>query len=274
MGHAIPRWSWAAFLAIAFTVTGARVYSQEPGRQASYTAEKLDAILKDWVTASSQIKSLKAKFKRIDHRPLHVPTEYDYDVRWKSSGLGYVNIEQIARKRPSEFDARIVWTGTEVWEYHVPKKEITVWKDKNLRDHEAFRLWLRSTGWGRFAGNQFDSIFLALGNPKGFEPLTFLIGMQEVVDRRQFTFELFDKSDPERLVIRATLVNPAQNTTFDHIFITLDRDRHLPIAVEYQKGLGGRDSRQFTLVAIALDQPIDDGAFRPEKPAGWTFKAP
>ena len=118
---------------------------------------------------------------------------------------------------------RIVWTGREVWEYRVPKKEITVWKGEDLRDHEVFRLWLRSTGWGRFAGNQFDTIFLALGNPKVFEPLTFVIGMKEVVDRRQFTFELFDRSDPERLVIRATLINPAQNTTFDHIFITLDR---------------------------------------------------
>ena len=107
-----------------------------------------------------------------------------------------------------------------------------------------------------------------------FEPLTFVIGMKEVVDRRQFTFELFDRSDPERLVIRATLINPAQNTTFDHIFITLDRARFLPVAIEYQKGWGGKDSRQFTLVSIELDQPIDDSAFVPQKPAGWTIKAP
>jgi hypothetical protein len=259
---------------VVVTVTDSRAFAQQPFDQVPFADAKFNAILEGWLTASSQVKTLTAKFKRIDRRPLHAPTEYEYQIRWKNSGLASISIEQTGRKRPSEFDARIVWTGSEVWEYRVPKKEITVYKDKDLRDHEVFRLWLRSTGWGRFAGNQFDTIFLALGNPKVFEPLTFVIGMKEVVDRRQFTFELFDRSDPERLVIRATLINPAQNTTFDHIFITLDRARFLPVAIEYQKGWGGKDSRQFTLVSIELDRPIDDSVFVPQKPAGWTFKAP
>ena len=262
------------FLTVVVALTGSRAFPQQPGKRSSYAAAELDAILRDWVAASSHIKTLSAKFKRVDRRPLHGSTEYTYDMRWKSSGQAYVNIEQTGRKRPSEFEARIVWTGREIWEYRAPKKEITVWKEKDLRDYEVFRIWMRSTGWGRFVGNQFDLIFLTLGNPKGFDPLPFLVGMKEIVERKQFTFELIDESDPERPVIRATLVNPAQNTTFDHILITLDRERRLPIAVEYQKGLGGRDSRQFVLVAIELDRPMDDGVFVPEKPVGWTFKAP
>jgi len=274
MSYAMIKRSGIAVLAIALAVTGDRAFAQQQGKPANVTTTELNAILNNWATNSSRIKTLSAKFKRIDRRPLHAATEYDYEICWKSSGLASISIEQTGRKRTSEFDARIVWTGREVWEYRIPKKEITVWKGEDLRDHETFRLWLRSTGWGRFAGNQFDTIFLALGNPKVFEPLTFLIGMKEVVDRRQFTFELFDQSDPERLVIRATLINPGQNTTFDHIFITLDRARFLPVAIEYQKGWGGKDGRQFALVSIELDQPIDDSLFVPQKPAGWTFKAP
>jgi hypothetical protein len=143
---------------------------------------------------------------------------------------------------------------------------------KEFRDHEAFRSWIRSTGWGRFIGNQFDTIILPLGNPKGFDPLPFLIGKKEVMARKQSTFELFDESDPERLVIRATLKNPEQNTTFDHILITLDRQRRLPVAVEYQRGWGGKDSRQFKLVEIQLDQPIDEGVFLPTKPKAGRSK--
>ena len=273
MGHATTRWIGVAVLTVAFVVTGDRAFPQQQGKPTAASSDKLNAIISDWAANSSQIKTLAVKVKRIDRRPLHTSTEFNYDIRWKSSGLASVAMEQAGRKRPSEFDERLVWTGNEVWEYRVAKKEIKVWKKEDVGDYEMFRLWIRSSGWGRFMGNQFDSIFPALGNPKGIDPLPFVVGMKEIVARKQFKFELFDETDPERVVVKATLTDPSQNTTFDHIFITLNRKRHLPIAVEYQKGWGGKDSRQYTLVAVQLDQPIDDGLFVPKKLAGWTMKS-
>ena len=95
--------------------------------------------------------------------------------------------------------------------------------------------------------------------------------MAETVAKKRFKFELLENSDTNGVVVRATPLEPALDTTYDHILITLDRERHLPVAVEYQKGWRGNDSRRYTLLAVKLDQPIDEASFVPLTIKGWTI---
>ena len=97
MSYAMIKRSGIAVLAIALAVTGDRAFAQQQGEPANVTTTELNAILHNWVTNSSQIKTLSAKFKRIDRRPFHAATEYDYEIRWKSSGLASIRIEQMGR---------------------------------------------------------------------------------------------------------------------------------------------------------------------------------
>ena len=130
------------------------------------------------------------------------------------------------------------------------------------------------SGWGRFVGNQFDFIFPALGNPKEIDPLPFFVGMKSILARKSFRFELLDDPDPDRLILRATPLTEALKPLFDHVLITLDSDRHLPVAVEYQRGWRGRIAWRVSLIAVKLDQPISDDKFVAQKPKGWAIKSP
>ena len=197
-----------------------------------------------------------------------------YDINWKDSGQAAVIIKEAGRKNGPDFVDRIVWTGHEVWDFNPRKKEVDVYTKEKLKDYEAFRAMMLISGWGRFVGNQFDFIFPALGNPKEIDPLPFFVGMKTTLARKLFRFELLEDSDPDRLVVRATPLTDFQKQLYDHVLITLDRERHLPVAVEYQRGWRGRDSRHYTLVAIKLDQPISDDKFVTQKPKGWAIKSP
>ena len=90
--------------------------------------------------------------------------------------------------------------------------------------------------------------------------------MKTTIARKLYSFELLEDSDPDRLVVRATPRNEALKQLYDHVLITLDRERHLPVAVEYQRGWRGMDSRHYTLVAIKLDQPISDDKLSVKRP--------
>jgi hypothetical protein len=274
MGHVISRRTGVIVLAITFTVSGARAFPQFRGTATPARAEDLNAVVNAWVESSARIKTLSAKFSRKDsRRTVYGSRELYYDIRWKDSGQAVLSIAHAARDDQSEFLERIVWTDKEVWDYLGYKKTIERWTKEQIGGYQEFRDSTREAWSGRFMGNQFDLIFPPLGNPKEIDPLPFLVGMKEIVAKKQFKFELFEDSDPDRLVVRATPLDPVLKSAYDHVFITLDRERHLPIAVEYQRGWRSNDSRRYTLLAIKLNQPIDDASFMPQKPEGWVIKS-
>ncbi len=273
MGHVMIRRIRVAILAIAVTVAGVRAFPQQGSASSPAGSVELNTVLDMWVENSSRIKTLSATFGRKNSRPFVGSMDLTYEINWKDSGQAVVTIELPTRKDRSEFVERIVWTGREVWQYNPRRKEITVWTKDELGSYELFRQSIQNSGWGWFVGNQFDFIFPALSNPKDIDPLPFLVGMKETVAKKRFKFELLENSDANGLVVRATPLDPTLNTTYDHILVTLDRERHLPVVVEYQKGWRGKDSRRYTLVAIKLDRQIDDASFVPQKPKGWTIKS-
>jgi outer membrane lipoprotein-sorting protein len=264
----------AAALAIAFTLTGVSAFAQQGGKETTAQYDQLSPIMDTWVQNSSRIKTLSARFSRKDRRPGFATRELIYDIRWKNSGLASLKIESTGPKDESEYLQRIVWTGRDVWQYEGDHKEIRVWTTEDLVQYDNFRKGIQGSWRGRFMGNEFDFIFPSLGNPNEIDPLPFFVGMDETVVKNQFKFKLTEGSDPNHPVVRATPIDPALKSTYDHILITLDSVRRLPIAVEYQRGWRGKDSRQYTLLAIELDRPIDDATFVPQKPKDSKIKSP
>ncbi|HEX4070437.1 MAG TPA: hypothetical protein VHX68_04690 [Planctomycetaceae bacterium] len=264
----------AAVLTVTCSLTAVRAFPPPPARPTAAKAEDLNAILSDWAENSSRIKTLSAQLSRNDRRPLLGSMNLIYDFNWKDTGQAVVIIKEAGHKKGPNFVDRIVWTGQEVWQFNPRKKEVEVYTKDRLKDYEVFRAMILTSGWGRFVGNQFDFIFPALGNPKEIDPLPFFVGMKATLARKSFRFELVDDGDPDRLVVRATPLSEALKQIYDHVLITLDRERHLPVAVEYQRGWRGRDTRHYTLVAVKLDQPINDDLFVAQKPNGWKFKTP
>jgi hypothetical protein len=273
MGHVMIRRIGAAVLAVTCSMTAVRAFPPPQARPTPARAEELNAVLTAWAENSSRIKTLSAQLSRQDRRPLFGSMNLIYDINWQNSGQAAVNIKESGRKNGPDFVDRIVWTGQEVWRYNPRKKEIDVFADERLKDYEVFRAMMLTSGWAKLVGNQFDFIFPALGNPKEIDPLPFFVGMKTALARKLFRFELLEDSDPDQLVVRATPLTEFQKQLYDQVLITLDRERHLPVAVEYQRGWHGRDSRHYTLVAIKLDQPISDGVFVAQKPKGWAIKS-
>jgi hypothetical protein len=274
MEHVMSRRIGAAVLAVTCSITAVRAFPPPSAGPTPARAEDLNAILTAWAENSSRIKTLSAQLSRKDRRPLLGSMNLIYDISWKDSGQATVNIKESGRKNGPDFVDRIVWTGHQVWRFNPRKKEIDVFAAEALKDYEGFRAMMLASGWAKFVGNQFDFIFPALGNPKEIDPLPFFVGMKTTLATKRYKFELFEDSDPDRLVLRATPLTEALKQLYDHVLITLDRDRHLPVAVEYQRGWRGRDSRHYTLVAIKLDQPISDDKFVAQKPKGWAIKTP
>jgi hypothetical protein len=101
-----------------------------------------------------------------------------------------------------------------------------------------------------------------------------LIDMREIVARKQFAFELAPSAKPDQIIVRATPLKHRENSLYHDVMITLDKERCLPVALEYQRGLRGRDTRHFTLLEVQLDQPIDDASLEPEVPKGWRVQSP
>jgi hypothetical protein len=274
MGQVMIRRIGAAVLVVTCSMTVVRAFPPPQSKPTPAKAEDLNAILSDWAENSSHIKSLSAQLSRKDRRPLLGSMNLVYDINWKDSGQAAVNIKEVGHKIGPDFVDRIVWTGREVWRFNPRKKEIDVYTAEKLKDYADFRAMMLASGWAKFVGNQFDFIFPALGNPKEIDPLPFFVGMKTTLARKLFRFELLEDSDPDRLVLRATPLTETLKQLYDHVLITLDRERHLPVAVEYQRGWRGRDSRHYTLVAIKLDQPIMDDIFVAQKPKGWSIQSP
>ncbi len=258
----------------AIALAGTPVFSQDSRRPAPKQNAELPVILDTWVRNSSQIKTLSAKFLRHDHRPAFGHQEYVFEVRWKDSGKAVINIEAMLKKDKKTELERIVWTTHDVWQYQARNKEIMHWSMEQVGEYEEFRSMLTYYWAGRMTGNQFDLIFTSLRSPKDVDPLPFLIDMREIVAKKQFAFELAESAKPNQIVVRATPLKHDQKSLYKDVMITLDKERCLPVALEYQRGHRGHDTRHYTLLEVQLDQPIDDAALEPNIPKGWRVQSP
>lgn len=259
---------------LTIVLAGPPVFSQSSRTPAPRQNAELPVILETWVRSSSQIKTLSAKFLRHDHRPAFGHQEYLFEVRWKDSGKAMINIEAVVKQDKRMELERIVWTAHDVWQYEARKKEIRHWSMEQVGEYEEFRSMLTDYWAGRMTGNQFDLIFTSLSSPKNVDPLPFLIDMQEVVAKKQFAFELAASANPDQIVVRATPLQHDQKALYNDVMITLDKKRCLPVALEYQRGRRGHDTRRYTLLEVQLDQPIDDAVLEPEIPKGWRVQSP
>jgi outer membrane lipoprotein-sorting protein len=264
----------AAFALLAIALATPRAFTQSSRAPAPKKAGDLSVILDTWVRNSAQIKTLSAKFLRHDHRPVFGHQEYIYEARWKDSGKAVINIEEVMNHGKQTELERIVWTARDVWQYEAHKKEVLHWSLEQAADYEEFRSMLTHYWAGRMAGNQFDLIFTSLKSPKAVDPLPFLIDMQEIVAKKQFGFELAAGAKPGQIVVRARPLQHDQKSLYSDVMITLDKERCLPVAIEYQRGLRAKDTRHYTLLEVQLNKPIDDAAFEPKVPTGWKVQSP
>jgi outer membrane lipoprotein-sorting protein len=264
----------AALAVITIALSGPLAFSQDFRTPAAKKTGELSKILDTWMRNSSQIKTLSARFRRYDHRPGFGHQEYLYEVRWKDSGKAAINIQAVESHGKMTVVERVIWTTHDVWQYEPRKKEILHWSMEQVSDYEGFRSMLTHHWAGRMTGNQFDLIFTALRSPKDVDPLPFLIDMREIVAKKRFAFELAPSANPDQIVIRATPLSHDQKSLYNDIVITLDKERCLPVALEYQRGIRGRDTRRFTILEVRLDQPIDDAELAPEIPKGWRVQSP
>jgi len=272
MANVKLRGATLAVMMIALSVS--RAFSQDSSKPAPPRNAELQTILDTWGRNSSQIKTLSAKFLRHDHRPGFGHQEYVYEVRWKDSGRAMINIEALVKQDKKIEMERVVWTTHDVWQYEARKKEVVHWSMEQVGEYEEFRSMLTDYWASRLAGNQFDLIFTSLRSPKDVDPLPFLIDMREIVAKKQFAFELTRSANPDQIVVRATPLQHDQKSLYNDVMITLDKERCLPVALEYQRGRRGRDTRHYTLLDVQLDQPIDDAALEPEIPNGWRVQSP
>jgi hypothetical protein len=262
-----------ALTVLTIALAGPRAFSQDSRNPAPERTAELSVILDTWARNSSQVKTFSAKFLRRDHRPGFGNQEYLYEVRWKDSGKAAIKIQTVeSRGKLSEL-ARVIWTTRDVWQYEARKKEIVHWSMEQIGDYEAFRSMLTHYWAGRMAGNQFDLIFTALRSPKDVDPLPFLIDMREIMAKKQFAFEIAESAVPNQVAVRATPLKHDQKSLYNDVLITLDKERCLPVALEYQRGRRGRETRHFTLLEVQLDQPIDDAALEPKIPKGWRVQS-
>jgi outer membrane lipoprotein-sorting protein len=261
-------------LAVVFAAREAAAQDSPISEPRKAEAAELDGIVDTWVKNSAQIKTLSAKFLRHDHRGSFGHQEYLYDLRWKYTGKATIEIEAVVHQGKTTELERVVWTGHDVWQYVPRKKEVVHWSMEQIGEYQGFRSTLTDYWAGRRAGSQFDLILRLLHTAKGVDPLPFLIDMREIVAKKQFAFELAQSANPDQIVVRATPLLPEQKSLYDEVMITLDKERCLPVAIEYQRGRRTKDTRHYTLLEVQLDPPIDDSTFDPEIPKGWKVQSP
>jgi outer membrane lipoprotein-sorting protein len=56
------------------------------------------------------------------------------------------------------------------------------------------------------------------------------------------------------------------------VVITLDRERFLPIALEYHSGRNGREILHYRFLELTIDRALADDVFEPQRPEGWKIK--
>ena len=275
MRHLKSRCALAISLAVAVGVTTAACAQspkqQPPGR------DDLSEVLAAWSRSSSQINSISTQFARTGKGLGFGTVEYRYTLKWRKTGQAVLDVVEMKRKNRTEPVERLAWTGTgkEVWLYHTYKKEIEIMQPDEVQDYAQFREWMKTMPLPSFLlGNRFDLIFPALRDPKEIDPLPFLIGFNDVTARKRFRFELFESTDPKRLVIRATPLEPLLKLSYSSVLITLHSERFLPVSLEYHTGRGGREILRYTFLAVSIDPVLADSLFEPRKPEGWKFQAP
>ncbi len=263
----------AVSLALALAATTAAC-AQSPKQQPP-ARDDLSEVLAAWSRSSSQINSISTQFARTGRGLGFGTVEYRYTLKWKKNGQAVLDVVEVRRKNKTDPVYRFLWTGKEVWFYHTYKKEIEVMQPSEVQGYAEFRDWMKTMPLPRFLlGSRFDLIFPALRDPKEIDPLQFLIGFSDVTQRKRFRFELLESTDPRRLIIRATPLEPLLKLSYSSVLITLHSERFLPVSLEYHTGSGGREILRYTFLAVSIDPVFADSSFEPRKPEGWKFQAP
>lgn len=235
---------------------------------------KMEAVLNEWAARSAEVKSLDAKFERIDRKPLWdngKPTTYRGRALLQSPNKACINIEKIVppdkKGVDTEFYERIVCTGREVYHYTAPTVQIFVYPlDAAVRGHalEEGPLPFLFDMKVDEARRRYHMTY------EGEDDSEFNISIEplQAIDRENFTRAQIYLNKRTYLPNSLKLYHPNGKDTESYLFSTIERNKEL----RQSNFAGGDWGKPWKVVkADALPdrapRPVADNARPPAKQA-------
>lgn len=194
---------------------------------------KMEAVLREWAARSAEVKTLDAKFERIDRKPLWdngKPTTYRGRALLQSPNKACINIEKIVppdkKGVDTEFYERIVCTGKDVFHYTAATTQIFVYPlDAAVRGHALeegplpFLFDMRVDE----AKRRYHMTY------NGEDDIQFNITIEplQAIDRENFTLAKIYLNKKTYLPDSLVLNHPNGKDTESYLFSTIERNKEI-----------------------------------------------
>ena len=238
-----------ALAVLLATAAGARSQQTSPIKVISPVAATdkalaLDDHLNSWESRMREVQSLQATIKREDKNKVYGATK-------KLSGLAYyaksgtgataLNMAalELTEEKKTEFTEKIVCTGTYLYQYVPPQKEIRAYPIAKSKPGQV--------GEDSFLG--------------------FLFGMKAVDAKKNYDLKLF-KVDAYYVYIDVAPKTAAGKADFTRARMVLDKTTYMPRQLWFEEANGNEITWDIPRIqqGLSLDRRIFD---TPRTPAGW-----
>ena len=238
-----------ALAVLLATAAGARSQQTSPIKVISPVAATdkalaLDDHLNSWESRMREVQSLQATIKREDKNKVYGATK-------KLSGLAYyaksgtgataLNMAalELTEEKKTEFTEKIVCTGTYLYQYVPPQKEIRAYPIAKSKPGQV--------GEDSFLG--------------------FLFGMKAVDAKKNYDLKLF-KVDTYYVYIDVAPKTAAGKADFTRARMVLDKTTYMPRQLWFEEANG--NEIKWDIPSIQQNVSIDRRIFdTPRTPAGW-----
>ncbi len=182
-------------------------------------AAKMKALLKDWEARSAQLMSLDVQITRVDKGVAWGEEQFEGRAILKSPNFAWLDFSKVDKGDPKKpklvHEERIICTGSEVWQYISPKKQIFVFTLDRQNQKRALE--------------------------EG--PLPFLFNMKAAAAEARYNMSLL-KEEVDHWVIAVEPKLEVDQEAFSMAFLKLKKDTYLPDRIRLISP-NGKDSKEF-----------------------------
>jgi TIGR03009 family protein len=257
-------WPWLVGVAVATTALGQQGPQAKDGQPARVAAAgappaaaapdpaAMERLLQAWAQQSAKVKSLDAKFHRVDSQPEWMVTTF-YEGRallqapnkaWLihkkiETGAGNKPLREADGKPVSKFYEKIICNGAQVFHYKAETQQLFIYtldKDKQKRALEE-------------------------------GPLPFMFDFRIDEAKKRYDMSLLGENDTHYQVLIIPKLKDDRDG-FIKATVWLDKKTFLPAALRLTSP-NGKDTQTYTFQEIRADVQINPANFVGEFPRGW-----